>query len=80
MYFSYLERAFCEDGFKAGKGKPTGNYAHPKMGDTFITCEHFFKPGNPNAKVTTQQCPANLFYNPEKGYCDWPFNVMCYLL
>ncbi|KAH9641720.1 hypothetical protein HF086_006234, partial [Spodoptera exigua] len=38
-------------------------------------CDRFYKcfDGHPVAL----NCPMNLFYNPDMGYCDWPSNVNC---
>ncbi|XP_050562071.1 chondroitin proteoglycan 2-like [Spodoptera frugiperda] len=38
-------------------------------------CNQFYKCSE--GKPAALDCPQNLLYNPEKEYCDWPWNVDC---
>lgn len=38
-------------------------------------CDQFYK--CLGGKPLALNCPDNLFYNPEQGYCDWQYNVKC---
>ncbi|KAF9422502.1 hypothetical protein HW555_001900 [Spodoptera exigua] len=71
-----------------GGGEHVGNNADPSEAPKICAaddtngvlvahenCNQFYKcfAGKPIAL----DCPSNLFYNPEKGYCDWQYNVNC---
>ncbi|KAF5306732.1 hypothetical protein FQA39_LY01490 [Lamprigera yunnana] len=38
-------------------------------------CTKFYKCSF--GKKVLQQCPAGLYFNPDKLWCDWPYNVDC---
>ncbi|KAK5649588.1 hypothetical protein RI129_000617 [Pyrocoelia pectoralis] len=38
-------------------------------------CSLFYKCFS--GKLVAHTCPPNLYYNPDKKYCDWPANVNC---
>lgn len=44
-------------------------YSHSSDCRLFYQCVH--------GRLIELRCPNNLYFNPEKNYCDWPKNVEC---